>query len=99
MGQACVYLFAVFKKRTSGLKQDRWQDENGQKHSRIDVVANAVQFTGSRDDNQSAGSYQNTAARPAPAAAPAKSPAQPAPENIDFENFEDEPLDSDEVPF
>ncbi|MDP6490946.1 MAG: single-stranded DNA-binding protein [Kiritimatiellia bacterium] len=67
------------------LKFDQWE-KDGQKHSRLLVRANRVQFLGGRPQGQDGGSgqggqgsYQPAPAAPAaPAAAPA--PATPAPE-------------------
>lgn len=37
------------------LKQDRWEDEHGNKRSRIKIVAGAVQFLGSKKDGDGVG--------------------------------------------
>jgi len=67
------------------LKYDQWE-KDGQKHSRLLVRANRVQFLGGRPQGQGGapdqsggqGSYQ-AAPAPAPAAAPAPAP-EPAPQ-------------------
>ena len=48
------------------LKLDQWEDKDGGKRSKIKVVAEVVQFLGSRDDGQQSG----PATRTAPAADP-----------------------------
>ncbi|MDA8178330.1 MAG: single-stranded DNA-binding protein [Deltaproteobacteria bacterium] len=56
------------------LKQERWEDDHGNKRSKIKVVATAVQFLGTKDDKESA---------PA-GAAPAGAAAAPEDDDIPF---------------
>lgn len=52
------YLFKGKQIAVSGhLKQDRWE-KDGQKHSRISIVADSVQLCGGRNDNGDNGGYQ-----------------------------------------
>lgn len=41
------------------LKQDRWQDQNGNKQSRISIVAETVQLCGSRQNGQNEQPQEN----------------------------------------
>lgn len=70
------------------LKLDQWDDkQSGQKRQKLGVVAEAVQFLGSKDDQGSA---------PTPRSArPAAPPAAPAGEPLEG----DGPPESDDVPF
>lgn len=79
------------------LKQDRWKDDEGKNRSRIDVVANTVQFIGGKRDENQAPTQGQTGQPPAQ-----PEPAQPAPaqnNNVDFSEFDSEPMGSDEIPF
>lgn len=93
------------------LKLDQWDDKNtGQKRSKLGVVADTVQFLGSRDDRdsggggnysqggggQGGGSYSQGGGNspPAPAAGPPPSSPRPAPAPYD-----DGPPPDDDVPF
>jgi len=40
------------------LKQDRWEDENGNKHSRLKIIAQTVQFLGGKGEVPGAGDIQ-----------------------------------------
>jgi len=62
------------------LKLDEWE-RDGQKHSRISVVANRVQFLGSprSDDRGAPGRQEPPPARPAPPAPPEQPPADEPP--------------------
>lgn len=67
------------------LKQDNWQDKDGQRRSRIKVRIDVVRFVGnprqSGDESAGEGEGDQTAnsAPPATAAAPAAMPARPGP--------------------
>jgi single-strand DNA-binding protein len=55
------------------LKQDRWQDQNGQNRSGVTVIVDRWHFQGGRDDGD-----QGAVTGSAPAAAPAPAPAAPS---------------------
>lgn len=40
------------------LKQDRWQDQNGQSRSRVSVIAENLQLLGGNENHQQNGGYQ-----------------------------------------
>jgi single-strand DNA-binding protein len=82
----------------SGRLQSRSWEQDGNKRSKVEVVANDVTFLGgpgggntgapaARDDDQSA---------PAPAA---KSPKKAADEDVVIEDIGDEPINLDDIPF
>lgn len=74
------------------LKQNRYTDKEGQKRSKIEIIANNVQFIGSRPEGMgNAGGAQVERS-----AAPART-APRTPQNQDPIDFE--PLGDDEVPF
>jgi single-strand DNA-binding protein len=94
------------------LKQDRWQDENKQNRSSVNVVATNVQFLGSSQGNDgqtmSTGT-PNTGSQNAPFNKPAfnnnfsnnasgSNQNPPANNPIDFENLDDQ-INPDDVPF
>jgi single-strand DNA-binding protein len=90
------------------LQQNRWQDETGKARSAVSITARTVQFLGGRQDGE------NSSA-PAMTGDPQQQPQgnnhnipsnttgsgdQPKQQNnIDFDNFDNEPLGNDEVPF
>ena len=57
--QTAEFVARYFKKGSSicivgMLQNSTWQDQNGQKHSRTDIVADEVMFVDSKGDNQAA---------------------------------------------
>ena len=40
------------------LKQDRWEDESGNKHSRLKIIAQTIQFLGGRGEASATGDMQ-----------------------------------------
>jgi len=71
----------------SGRLQSRAWEQDGQKRSKVEVVATDVTFLGGRGDNDG----------PAPAAASASKPA--ASKDVVIEDISDEPIDLSEIPF
>lgn len=66
------------------LRQDRWES-NGQKNSRVVIVAETVQLLGGRDNGPgSGGNYQQPAQQPAQQQAPAYNNGGDFPEDIPF---------------
>jgi len=74
------------------LEWREWESEQGGKRQAIDIIADAVQFLGGRDDNGGGGGFTPRSDipvdtgdfAPAPAAAGARSPAAPADDDIPF---------------
>ncbi len=70
----------------SGRLQSRAWEQDGQKRSKVEVVATDVTFLGGRGEGGDG---------PAPSAAPAK----PANKDVVIEDISDEPIDLSEIPF
>ena len=89
------------------LQQRRWEDQNGQKRSKVDVVANRFQFLDSKNEQyqQSGGSFQKSGTSTFNANAPKKNEASdssyypdvvPPPDISDgFDGFNE----NDNIPF
>ncbi|HMA99901.1 MAG TPA: single-stranded DNA-binding protein [Spirochaetota bacterium] len=71
------------------LQQDRFEDKNGQKRSKVKIIANFVQFTGSKGDNTNPAPAQ-------PAAANQDQKDIPIPEP---QNWENNGIGEGDVPF
>ncbi len=80
----------------SGRLQSRRWEQDGQKRSKVEVVANDVTFLGGRSEDSGGASS-------APAAdKPAKSPAAAKPKkdkDVTIEDVDDEPINLDDIPF
>ena len=70
------------------LQQRRWEDQNGQKRSIVDVVADRVQFLGAPSGGGGQSSYNQSAGAP-------PQPAQPSSGGYDAPPFPEE----DDIPF
>ncbi|HEO64282.1 MAG TPA: single-stranded DNA-binding protein [Spirochaetes bacterium] len=68
------------------LSQNRWEDQNGQKRSTVEVVSERIQFLDSASGG--GGNYQGQGQSPAP--------NQAVPEQVDSPPFTDE---DDDIPF
>lgn len=67
------------------LQTSSWEDQNGQKKYRTDIIANDVQMLGSRSDGEQ---QQSQAQAPAQAAAkPASKPAEPEADSPDEDDL------------
>ncbi len=69
------------------LQTSNWEDQNGQKRYRTDILANSIQLLGSRAEAEAA--EQSEA--PAPKSKPAETPAPQEPE--------EPPVEADDLPF
>ncbi len=67
------------------LQTRNWEDQNGVKHYRTDIIASDIQLLGSRTEGESAGE----------AAPPTEKPAEAAPAEAPAENTEE----ADDLPF
>ncbi len=77
----------------SGRLQSSSWEKDGQKRTKVEVVANDVTFLGGRNDGGSFGGSE---------AAPAAKPAigkKPAKEDVVIEDIGDEPINLDDIPF
>ena len=90
-------MIAQYGKKGSGvlvsgrLSQRSWEDKNGQKRSRVEIVVEDFNFVGSNNgDGGNGGGARSTAK----AKAPANDMADIAPDDIP-----DEPIDLSEIPF
>ena len=80
----------------SGRLQSRSWEQDGQKRSKVEVIANDVTFLGSREGGSSEGgssSYSGGASTPASKPAPKKK------EDVVIEDIGDEPIDLSDIPF
>lgn len=80
-----------------GRLQSRSWEQDGQKRSKVEVLANDVTFLDGRgdgDSSNSGGSHHNDA--PAPAAKPAGKPKK---NDVVIEDIGDEPINLDDIPF
>ena len=71
---------------TGHLKQDRWE-KDGQKHSRVSIVADVVQLLGGKSDNGSDGGYQQNYSQNQQSAFTPRNNAPAAPEEPSSEDF------------
>lgn len=72
----------------SGRLQSRSWEQDGQKRSKVEVVANDVTFLGSRGEGAEGATSQ-----------PADEPKKPKKEDVVIEDIGDEPIDLSEIPF
>ena len=80
----------------------RWQDQNGNNRTAVEVVANNINFAGSKNSNAGGGAnYQNNSAPAYQNAAPARPAAVEAAPSYSAGNADDFAVidDSDDLPF
>jgi len=85
----------------SGRLQSSSWEKDGQKRTKVEVVANDVTFLGGRDGGnggEGGGSYSGGGSS-APASAPAKPSKKPTKDDIVIEDIGDEPINLDDIPF
>lgn len=83
-----------------GRLQSRSWEQDGQKRSKVEVLANDVTFLDSRgggDDNGNGGGFSGGAAAAAPVGA-SKAPAKKK-DDVVIEDIGDEPINLDDIPF
>jgi single-strand DNA-binding protein len=80
------------------LKLDSWEDKEGQKRSKLKVVADNVQFLDSNRDRASAGTGEGGERAPASKGAPVEGEPSPATGSMKSAAASQQPLD-DEPPF
>ena len=79
----------------SGRLQSSSWEKDGQKRSKVEVVANDVTFLGGRDGGQGG----STGGSDEGSSAPAKPSKKPAKEDVVIEDIGDEPINLDDIPF
>jgi len=81
----------------SGRLQSSSWEKDGQKRSKVEVVANDVTFLGGRDGGQGSegGSYGGGSSE----SAPAKPSKKPTKDDVVIEDIGDEPINLDDIPF
>ena len=77
----------------SGRLQSSSWEKDGQKRSKVEVVANDVTFLGGREGGPAAGGSDGGSQEPAK---PSKKPAK---EDVVIEDIGDEPINLDDIPF
>ena len=87
-----------------GRLQSRSWEQDGQKRSKVEIVANDVTFLDGRGDGDGGGGYRpaanNASTSPAPAASPApKSDDSAKKDDVVIEDIDDEPVDLSDIPF
>ena len=78
----------------NGRLQSRSWEQDGQKRSKVEVVAQDVTFLGGAGDGGSSGGHQSDDG--APAAQPTKRPKK---DDVVIEDIGDEPINLDDIPF
>ena len=84
------------------IQSRRWQDQNGNNRTAVEVVANNINFAGSKNSNAGGGAnYQNHSAPAYQNAAPARPAAVEAAPSYSAGNADDFAVidDSDDLPF
>lgn len=85
-----------------GRLQSRSWEQDGQKRSKVEIVANDVTFLDGRGGGDSGGGgYQSSSspqAAPAPST-PAQKPAEKKKDDVVIEDISDEPVDLSDIPF
>ena len=81
----------------SGRLQSSSWEKDGQKRTKVEVVANDVTFLGGRNDGQAGGGGETSSeASEKPTAKPSKKPSK---EDVVIEDIGDEPINLDDIPF
>lgn len=82
-----------------GRLQSRSWEQDGQKRSKLEVLANDVTFLDSRGSDTEGGASQGSS----PSGAPAQPASKPKPtkkqDDVVIEDFGDEPINLDDIPF
>lgn len=81
-----------------GRLQSRSWEQEGQKRSKVEVLANDVTFLDSRGGGDSESSYNNSSEASAPADKP-KPTKKPKKDDVVIEDIGDEPINLDDIPF
>lgn len=79
----------------SGRLQSSSWEKDGQKRTKVEVVANDVTFLGGRGEGEGGGSYSGVSSNDT-AAKPSKKPAK---DDVVIEDIGDEPINLDDIPF
>ncbi len=80
----------------TGRLQSRSWEQDGQKRSKVEVVANDVTFLDSRGGGDQA---DQTSSAGAPEPAANQAPAKPKKDDVVIDDVEDEPINLDDIPF
>lgn len=80
----------------NGRLQSRQWEQEGQKRSKLEVVAQDVTFLGGAGDASGSGGYQGDSASSSSASKPARSKKQ---DDVVIEDIGDEPINLDDIPF
>lgn len=80
----------------NGRMQSRSWEQEGQKRSKVEVVAQDVTFLGGRNDGEGGGGNFD---RAVPASGPAKQPKKTKENDVVIEDIGDEPINLDDIPF
>lgn len=80
----------------SGRLQSSSWEKDGQKRTKVEVVANDVTFLGGRDGGEGGNSYGGSDTNDTSAAKPSKKPAK---DDVVIEDIGDEPINLDDIPF
>lgn len=80
----------------SGRLQSSSWEKDGQKRSKVEVVANDVTFLGGRNEGESGTSFGSSSAAPASKSAGGKKPVK---DDVVIEDIGDEPINLDDIPF
>ncbi len=80
----------------SGRLQSSSWEKDGQKRSKVEVIANDVTFLGGRDGGNGEGGSSYGGGSSAPASKPSKKPKD---DEVVIEDIGDEPINLDDIPF
>jgi single-strand DNA-binding protein len=96
------YLSKGRRALVQGRIQSRSWEKDGQKHSKVEVLANDVTFVDGRGEGSSEGggsSYSGGESQSAGSSAPASKPAPKKKDDAPAEEMGDEPINLDDIPF
>lgn len=83
----------------SGRLQSRSWEQEGQKRSKVEVVANDVTFLGGRDDGQGGGGGSSYGGSSAGSSQGSSSNSSKKKDDVVIEDIGDEPINLDDIPF
>jgi len=84
----------------SGRLQSSSWEKDGQKRTKVEVVANDVTFLGGREGGQGGeGGGSSYSSSSAPSDTPAKPSKKPTKDDVVIEDIGDEPINLDDIPF